>query len=181
MLSLLACVGLAPLQLRRVGPLVYAASSRGLRFCTPCAHAHIDSEATRDHASSSGLKASHAEDVALVGTLGLFPRDTREVALCAGLATISSFTNEEPTKDSSELGLEEARRIAEGGRKVASKPKCEVAWCSALSVETAERQLFALTDPDRSLMCDQAAHLRPAQEEEDGTLHWHGGDVGGGR
>ena len=50
----------------------------------------------------------------------------------------------------------------DGGATTVMKTQLARAWSSREEL----RQLFQLTDPDRSLMCDQAAHLRPAGEED---------------
>ena len=62
------------------------------------------------------------------------------------VATVTNFISEEPKLDSSMLGVEESRKLAQrsegsgGGR-----PKSEVAWCSALTVVKEDFSLKTLT------------------------------------
>ena len=112
-------------------------------------HIHmIDPEATRDPApAADGLSAAEAASrmaaaqtaalQAIVAQNNMFPSDQIELAG----ATIKPFIPEEPKKDSSELGLEESRRIAQGDVVDSKAPKGEVTWCSSLSSDST----FSLT------------------------------------
>jgi hypothetical protein len=62
----------------------------------------------------------------------MFPSEEIHVGLpSSGGATVSPFIAEAPKKDSSELGLEEARAAA--SERPAAAQKGEVAWCSSLA------------------------------------------------
>jgi len=98
------------------------------------------------HGAAQRLSEAQAKSVALVCTLGLYERATHKIPVGgAGLGRVTSFVNEEKKKSSSELGLEEARRMAEAKHAAPAKKKAEVTWCSALEVGSPELQLLTLT------------------------------------
>ena len=100
----------------------------------------VDPEATRDSAPASGsfsvadaasrIAAAQAAALqAIVAQNNMFPSEKIEVAG----AIIEPYIPEEPKKDSSELGLEESRRLAQAADADTKAPKGEVTWCSSLS------------------------------------------------
>ena len=96
----------------------------------------LDPEATRDANGYVGVAAALAEAQAatlsrVVADLNLHPRESFEVGVGAGTASVSSFTNQPLIVHE---GLEAARLIANAEVNAMAGTKFPVAWLSALGV-----------------------------------------------
>lgn len=99
-----------------------------------------DSEATRDaepsiHALERIALAQQSATHRIVAANHMYESDPFSI----GSATVLPYVPEQPKKDSSELGLEASRALANERQEAA--PKGDVAWCSALS----SAQFYSLT------------------------------------
>ena len=104
----------------------------------------LDPEATRD---ADGVAAALAEAQAatlsrVVADLNLHPRESFEVGVGAGTASVSSFTNQPLIVHE---GLEAARLIANAEENAMAGTKFPVAWLSALGVPGDADCLYTLT------------------------------------
>ena len=107
----------------------------------------LDSEATRDADGYVGVSAALAEAQAatlsrVVADLNLHPRESFEVGVGAGTASVSSFTNQPLIVHE---GLEAARLIANAEENAMAGTKFPVAWLSALGVPGDADCLYTLT------------------------------------
>ena len=104
----------------------------------------LDPEATRD---ADGVAAALAEAQAatlsrVVADLNLHPRESFEVGVGAGTASVSSFTNQPLIVHE---GLEAARLIANAEENAMAGTKFPVAWLFALGVPGYADGLYTLT------------------------------------
>ena len=108
----------------------------------------LDPEATRDASDGYvGVAAALAEAQAatlsrVVADLNLHPRESFEVGVGAGTASVSSFTNQPLIVHE---GLEAARLIANAEENAMAGTKFPVAWLSALGVPGDADCLYTLT------------------------------------
>lgn len=101
----------------------------------------MNDEATRDAELSTAAlsRLEAAQNAALeqfVTANNMYPSEPIRI----GSATVRPYIPEEPKKDSSQLGLEASRELAQAASQ-ASKPKGDVAWASSLVSD----KLFSLT------------------------------------